>query len=168
MTTSETTNELPDKLEEKPLVINNKEDENNYTDDSNSDDSKSECSSENEENVNSNFLFLNKDKLVYLLCKDDQPLCYFTNKKDAYESMWKYARFSKIKYINDFNTFIKEEDENTIFIVGYNRFLIISYERLFSKFHITTVNEMDSFNDKTEKNVNDTLLNTTVSNRWWG
>ena len=162
MTVSESTSELPDKLEEKPLVIN-KEDENTYTD-----DSKSDCSSENEENENSEFLTLNEDKPIYLLCKDDQPLCYFTNKKQASESMWKFARFNKLKYTNDFNTFIKEEDENTIFIVGYNRFLIVAYERLFSKFHISKVNEIDSFNDKTDKNVNDTQLNTTVRSRWWG
>lgn len=156
MTTSESTSELPDKLE----------DENNYTD-----DSKSDCSSENEENVNIEFLSLSEDKPIYLLCKDDQPLCYFTSKKQASESMWKFARFNKLKYTNDFNTFIKEEDENTIFIVGYNRFLIVAYERLFSKFHISKVNEMDSFNDKTDKtdkNVNGTQLNTTLRSRWWG
>ena len=161
MTTSKTTNDVSDKLEEKPLFFN-KEDEDE-------DGCENETSSEehSDEYVNDDFLTLNEKTPIYLLCKDDQPLCYFSNKKLASEYMWKFARFNKIKYMNDFSIFIKEENEDTISIVGYNRFLIVAYERFFSKFHITKVNQMESFTCETDKNVNDTQLDATSRSRWW-
>lgn len=164
MTTSKTTNDVSDNLEEKPLFINKEDEDENVCENETS----SECSSEKDEYVNDDFLTLNEKTSIYLLCKDDTPLCYFSDKKLAFESMWKFARLNKLKYMNDFSTFIKEENEDSISIVGYNRFLIVAYERLFSKFHITKVNQMESFTCETDKNVKDTQLDTTSRSRWWG
>jgi hypothetical protein len=163
MTTSKTTNDVSDKLKEKSLLIN-KEDE-----DVCENETSSECSSEKDEYVNDDFLTLNEKTSIYLLCKDDTPLCYFSDKKLAFESMWKFARLNKLKYMDDFSTFIKEENEDSISIVGYNRFLIVAYERLFSKFHITKINQLESFTCcETDKSVKDTKLDTTSRRRWWG
>jgi hypothetical protein len=166
MTTSKTTNDVSDNLEEKPLFIN-KEDED---EDEDEDETSSECSDDEDEDENDDFLNLklNEKTPIYLLCKDDTPLCYFSDKKLASEYMWKFARLNNLKYMNDFSTFIKVENEDSISIVGYNRFLIVVYERLFSKFHITKVNEMESFTCETDKNVNDTELDATSLSRWWG
>lgn len=113
------------------------------------------------------FLSFSEESEIYVLCQDDEAVCYFKNKDLATETMWKLARFNKEKFMNNFELFIKENTEESISVVGYHKFLVFSYERLFSTFSILPVKEVSTF--KNEKNKN-TEVKPDVDNlraRWW-
>ena len=113
------------------------------------------------------FLSFSEESEIYVLCQDDEAVCYFKNKDLATETMWKLARFNKEKFMNNFELFIKENTEESISVVGYHKFLVFSYERLFSTFSILPVKEVSTF--KNEKNKN-TEVKSDVDNlraRWW-
>ena len=168
MSTKESNTEL---VLEKPLIIdenNPKEniDESDSSDENNPKENIDESDSSDEEL--DDFMNLNNDTEVYLLCKDNNPVCYFKNKKLATEMMWKIARYNKGKFINNFTLFIKENTEDSISIVGYNKFLLLSFERLFSTFTILPVKEVNSVNNETAKSNTEVKSNVdTTNNRWW-
>ena len=118
-------------------------------------------------------LKLSDDTEIYVLCKNYTPVCYFGTKNLATEMMWKLARQNKLKFMDNFNLFIKENAEDSIDIVGCHKFLVFSYERVFATFTIlpvkslkTTIDEPKEDNNELKTTV-DTTVDTTRS-RWWG
>lgn len=136
-----------------------------------------ENATENDEEIsteNDKFINLIPNTDLYLLSKDEEPLGFFKDKKLAVETMWKVARINKLKYMTNYNVYITEDcDENNISIVGYQKFIIIAYGRVFSRFKITTVKQMELYenldSDKalsstTEEN---TTKKTSYLSNWW-
>lgn len=129
-----------------------------------------EIRTENDDNIIN--LIPNTD--LYLLSKDEEPLGFFKDKKLALETMWKVARINKLKYMSNYNVYISEDcDENNISIVGYQKFIIIAYGRVFSRFKITTVKQMELYenldSDKTlSSNTEETTTKkTSYLSNWW-
>jgi len=140
-------------------------------------DTVNENETNNEEEIsteNDNFINLIPNTDLYLLSKDEEPLGFFKDKKLAQETMWKVARINKLKYMTNYNVYISEDcDENNISIVGYQKFIIIAYGRVFSRFKITTVKQMELYeNLDSDKVLSSTTKETTTKktsylSNWW-
>ena len=128
-------NEEGDNEEEDNNVTSEGDNEEEEQEDLEEDDEEEDLEEDDEEEV----LTLSDDTEVYILCKDNIALCYFGTKNLAVETMWKIARQDKGKFMDSFTVFIKENDEDSIDIVGYHKFLVFSYERVFSTFTILPV-----------------------------
>ena len=105
----------------------------------------SESSDQDELKLISQDLHLKDDTEVYMVMKDSiLPLCYVKNIDDARSKMWMFARMYRSRWLVDYNTYIREDDNiNKIKLVGYHKFTIMSYERLLSTFEICTVKELN-------------------------
>lgn len=154
------------KILENPLILEKEEhssdseyEEENQSQEENEDEDEDENDEENDEETT--FKLVENTEL-YLLHKDNIPVCYLKNKAEAVNMMWKVARSSKHKYSANYNVFLKENDQNSISIVGYNRFFIVSYERLLSRFDITKIQELQHFPDN--KNTKEEPKS---SSKWW-
>ena len=154
------------KILENPLVLEKEEQssDSEYENDEYENDEEENDEEENdeEENDEEKTFKLVENTELYLLHKDNIPVCYLKNKEEAVNMMWKVARSSKHKYSANYNVFLKENDQNSISIVGYNRFFIVSYERLLSRFDITKIQELQYF----PHNKN-TKEESKSSSRWW-
>jgi hypothetical protein len=159
------------KILENPLILEKEEhsSDSEYENDEEENQSQEENEEENEEieeeeneNDEETTFKLVENTELYLLHKDNIPVCYLKNKEEAVNMMWKVARSSKHKYSANYNVFLKENDQNSISIVGYNRFFIVSYERLLSRFDITKIQELQHFPDN--KNTKEEPKS---SSRWW-
>lgn len=165
MSTKESNTEL---ASEKPLIIDENNPKENIDKSDFSDEDAPIYESDFSDEDSEDFINLNDDVEVYLLCKDNNPVCYFKNKKLATEMMWKIARYNKGKFMDNFTLFIKENTEDSISIVGYNKFLLLSFERLFSTFTILPVKEVISVNNETTKSNTEVKSNVdTTNSRWW-
>jgi len=165
MSTKESNTEL---ASEKPLIIDENNPKANIEESESSDEDAPIYESDFSDEDSDDFMNLNDDAEVYLLCKDNNPVCYFKNKKLATEMMWKIARYNKGKFMNNFTLFIKENSEDSISIVGYNKFLLLSFERLFSTFTILPVKEVISVNNEATKSNTEVKSNVdTTNSRWW-
>ena len=155
-------------LEEVPTLVKNNEEnledvplENNKNEEKCVTDDEDEYDTEDEEDECSNYDFmLVEDSEIYLLTKNDKPLFYIRNRKEAFEHMWRLARCNKNYYSDSYRTFIKEEmDVKILSVIGYYKFSVLSYEKLLNKFEIVNVKELDMNETKND--------NENVKRGWW-
>lgn len=84
---------------------------------------------------------------------------FYTNEiEKAREYMWDMARACKAKEY-DYNCYIRENpNQNYIQVVGYNKFYLLSYERLICDMNVSRVQEIE---DKVNLKVNEDMVNDT-------
>ena len=74
------------------------------------------------------------DNVFYILHVDGKPLSYIlSDRNDAYNTMWTYARRIKFDNYIDKNCFIKEKSCNELEIVGSYRFFSVTIDHTISK-----------------------------------
>ena len=74
------------------------------------------------------------DNVFYILHVDGKPLSYIlSDRNDAYNTMWTYARRIKFDNYIDKNCFIKEKSCNELEIVGSYRFFSVVIDHTISK-----------------------------------
>ncbi len=117
--------------------------------DSSEQDSSEQDFSENDASVLSDneeddyFLQLNPEKTIHVITQDNIPFLYVDTVEDAKLIMWELARNYRTKWLNNYNTYIREgSDQNKIEITGNYRYLLIFYERLLSTFEVHPIHEI--------------------------
>lgn len=88
-----------------------------------------------------NTLKLIPDSEIFVIKKDDEPLCYHKSSEKAKQVMWELARKDMRDYSRTYNVFIKEDKHNTVTLVGYYRFLLVAYERVLCKYEVSSAVE---------------------------
>ena len=105
------------------------------------DDSNSDSDSNSEIDYNLN-ITLKPSSELYVIAKNGIPVGYVNDIDKAQNNMWALARLYKAGWCLNYNTYIKETDENIIQVVGVHKFLIFSYETMFSTFEFYSVKEI--------------------------
>ena len=88
-----------------------------------------------------NTLKLIPDSEIFVIKKDDEPVCYHKSSEKAKQVMWELARKDMGDYSRTYNVFIKEDKHNTVTLVGYYRFLLVAYERVLCKYEVSSAVE---------------------------
>ena len=88
-----------------------------------------------------NTLKLIPDSEIFVIKKDDEPVCYHKSSEKAKHVMWELARKDMGDYSRTYNVFIKEDKHNTVTLVGYYRFLLVAYERVLCKYEVSSAVE---------------------------
>ena len=78
---------------------------------------------------------------VIVISHDDEPICFVNNIRKARDRMWELARKTRDDLgMNNYNMYIREGSvEDSIEVIGYHKFYVISYERIMSTFKISKV-----------------------------
>jgi hypothetical protein len=141
---NEEVSDSEERNEERPLVINEEvsdsEERNEEVSDS---EERNEDVSDSEELTESfkNTLKLIPDSEIFVIKKDDEPVCYHKSSEKAKHVMWELARKDMGDYSRTYNVFIKEDKHNTVTLVGYYRFLLVAYERVLCKYEVSSAVE---------------------------
>ena len=78
----------------------------------------------------------------YVVTADGVPQFYTQTIEEARNRMWDIARISKFNE-SDYNSYIREfNDENHIQVVGFYKFIVISYERVLCYLNVQRVQEI--------------------------
>ena len=124
-----------------------------------SDENDEESDEDDEESeVLNNFptLVLKQDSEKYVITMDGIPQCYTTNIEDARKRMWEFARLRKLHEYN-YRSYIREgSTQNSVSVIGFQKFYAISYDRVLSELSINKIQEIEEvqeFNDKNEDDV---------------
>lgn len=100
----------------------------------------SESESESSESESESDDVSTDDSVFYILHVDDKPLSYIlSDRKDAYKTMWKYARRIKFNHSIDKRCFIREKRHNEIEIVGSYRFFTVTIDHTISRLKLYKV-----------------------------
>ena len=78
---------------------------------------------------------------VIVISHDDEPICFVNNIRKARDRMWELARKTRDDLgMNNYSMYIREGGvEDSIEVIGYHKFYVISYERIMSTFKISKV-----------------------------
>jgi hypothetical protein len=78
---------------------------------------------------------------VIVISHDDEPICFVNNIRKARDRMWELARKTRDDLsLNNYNMYIREGGvDDSIEVIGYHKFYVISYERIMSTFKISKV-----------------------------
>ena len=81
------------------------------------------------------------DDCVVVISHDNEPICFVNNIRNARDRMWELARKTRDDLgLNNYNMYIREGGvEDSIEVVGYHKFYVISYERVMSSFKINKI-----------------------------
>lgn len=80
------------------------------------------------------------ENMFYILHVDDKPISYIlSHRKNAYKTMWKYARRIKFNHSVDKRCFIKEKGNNELEIVGSYRLFAVTIDHTISKLKLYKV-----------------------------
>lgn len=110
--------------------INNDETEEEKTNDTN-DTNDTEDTEDTEEE---------EDTDIFVVSIDGIANCYSNTEKEAREQMWKLARIFKHEFNSQYNTYIRQDDNaNTIEIIGFLKFSIISIDRTINLINVHRV-----------------------------
>lgn len=119
-------------------------------------ESEDEESDEDEESeVLNNFptLILKQDSEKYVITMDGIPQCYTTNIEDARKRMWEFARLRRF-HEHNYRSYIREgSTQNSVSVIGFQKFYAISYDRILSELSINKIQEVQEFDDKNEEDV---------------
>lgn len=135
--------------EEQNIEESNEENTSERSEDENSE----ENSSGEEESEEDDFIPLSRNNSdLFVVTLDTLPKFYTKDISTARKIMWSYARHLKFNYIIDWNCYIREENSSDeIQIVGFYKFFVASYERVFHRFQIHKIKELITSEDITPK-----------------
>jgi len=103
------------------------------------DDSESESESSESESE-SDDISVDDENVFYILHVDDKPISYIlSDRKDAYKTMWKYARRIKFNHSIEKRCFIREKRHNELEIVGSYRLFTVTIDHIISKLKLYKV-----------------------------
>lgn len=112
----------------------------NVTDDKPKLDCESESESESDSSDSESEISVDDENAFYILHVDDKPLSYIlSDRKDAYKTMWKYARRIKFNHSIDKRCFIREKRHNELEIVGSYRLFAVTIDHMISKLKLYKV-----------------------------
>lgn len=82
-----------------------------------------------------------EEDFVIVISHDNEPICFMNSIRKARDRMWELAREERDNLsMSNYNMYIREGNvEDSIEIVGYHRFYVISYERIMNNFRISKV-----------------------------
>ena len=81
-----------------------------------------------------------EDTDIFVVSIDGIANCYSNTEKEAREKMWKLARIFKHEFNSQYNTYIRQDDNaNTIEIIGFLKFSIISIDRTINLINVHRV-----------------------------
>ena len=81
-----------------------------------------------------------EDTDIFVVSIDGIANCYSNTEQEAREKMWKLARIFKHKFDSQYNTYICQYDNaNTIEIIGFLKFSIISIDRTINLINVHRV-----------------------------
>ena len=108
---------------------NNDETEEEKTNDTNDTDDTDDTEEKEEEDTD-----------IFVVSIDGIANCYSNTEKEAREKMWKLARIFKHEFNSQYNTYIRQDDNaNTIEIIGFLKFSIISIDRTINLINVHRV-----------------------------
>ena len=78
---------------------------------------------------------------VIVISHDDDPICFVNSMRKARDRMWDLARNTRDDLgMNNYSMYIREGNtSDSIEVIGYHKFYVISYERVMSSFKISKV-----------------------------
>ena len=78
---------------------------------------------------------------VIVISHDDEPICFVTSMRKARDRMWELARKTRDDLgMNNYSMYIREGlTSDSIEVIGYHKFYLISYERIMGIFKISKV-----------------------------
>lgn len=78
---------------------------------------------------------------VIVISHDDEPVCFVNSIRKARDRMWELARKTRDDLgMGNYSMYIREGNvSDTIDVIGYHKFFIISYERIMGSFKISKV-----------------------------
>lgn len=116
-----------------PGDTKDKESENSSLDD--------QYSSDEEETELGN-LCVNKKTPLYVINVNDEPKYYTKSQRNAKNAMWRLVRRARSNWEN-YSTYIcQDDDEFKVQLVGFQRLIIVSYERILVTVSITKLYEL--------------------------
>lgn len=103
--------------------------------------SEDEYSSDGEEMELGN-LCLNKKTPMYVINVNGEPKYYTKSPRNAKNAMWRLVRRAKSNWEN-YSTYIRQDgDEFEVHLVGFQRLIVVSYERTLVTVSITKLYEL--------------------------
>jgi len=78
---------------------------------------------------------------VIVISHNDEPICFVNSMRKAVNRMWELARKTRDDLgMNNYNMYIREGiTSDSIEVIGYHKFYVISYERIMGTFKISKV-----------------------------
>lgn len=106
-----------------------------------------------------NFLEKN-DTDLFVLTVDGTPQCYTQTLEHARQRLWDFARMRQFSDYH-YNSYIREGNGgNDIYVVGYHKFYLVSYERVRCHLSVRRIQRIDfPVNKESETNVDKIMYN---------
>jgi hypothetical protein len=85
------------------------------------------------------------EESIFVISIDEFPTYFVQNLKKARQKMIDLAGFININYFNTYNCFLQQINENEIKLIGTNKFVIISYDKILATLRINEINKYSYF-----------------------